>query len=241
MLFDGTSLDGWQMSTIRNQPGRDNPGRFILVGGALEAITGTDLGLLWHTTKTPADFVLKLEWRTFRADDNSRVFLRFPHPNSKNYDNTAFVGVDFGFEVQIDQLGQPDAAGVHKTGVIYSFAAPTSVPTKPLGEWNSYEITVQGQNYTVRLNGINVTNFAFVAGSDPAHPDRGLPTTSTVPRFIGLQTHTGRVGFRRIQIKALRQPFICPFGRGLVCGFCKSRRSTLRSSTEAWVRPLAVS
>jgi choline dehydrogenase-like flavoprotein len=203
MLFDGTSLDGWQMSTIRNQPGRDNPGRFILVDGTLEAVPGTDLGLLWRTTKTPADFVLKLEWRTFRADDNSGVFLRFPHPNSMNYDNTAFVGVDCGFEVQIDQLGQPDAAGIHKTGAIYSFAAPTNVPSKPLGEWNTYEITVQGQNYTVRLNGLDVTNFTFVAGSDPAHPDRGLPTTNAVPRFIGLQTHTGRVEFQRIQIKAL--------------------------------------
>ena len=120
-LFDGTSLAGWTMSTIRNQPGHDDPGRFILTDAALEAIPGTDLGLLWHATPTPANFVLKLEWRTWRAEDNSGVFVRFPHPDSKNYDNTAFVGVDFGFEVQIDQLGQPDGAGVPRTGAIYSF------------------------------------------------------------------------------------------------------------------------
>jgi hypothetical protein len=203
MLFDGTSLAGWKMSTIRNQPGRDDPGRFILVDGALEAVTGSDLGLLWHTTKTPPDFVLKLEWRTWRADDNSGVFVRFPNPASKNYDNTAFVAVDFGFEVQVDQLGAPDGAAIHKTGAIYSLAGPGSVPVKPLGEWNSYEITVQGQQYAVRLNGADVTNFTFVPGSDAAHPDRGLPGTNAVPRFIGLQTHTGRVAFRRIQIKAL--------------------------------------
>ena len=34
--------------------------------------------------------------------------------------------------------------------------------------------------------------FDFVAGSDAAHPDRGLPSTNAVPRFIGLQTHTGQ-------------------------------------------------
>jgi choline dehydrogenase-like flavoprotein len=203
MLFDGTSLAGWTMSTIRNQPGRDNPGRFMLTDATLEAITGTDLGLLWHTTPTPADFVLKLEWRTWRAEDNSGVFVRFPNPNSKNYDNTAYVGVDFGFEVQIDQLGQPEGAGVHRTGAIYSFAAPASDAAKPLGELNSYEITVQGQHYTVRLNGILVTDFTFLVGSDAAHPDRGLPSTNAVPRYIGLQTHTGRVAFRRIQIKPL--------------------------------------
>lgn len=203
MLFDGTSLSGWSMSTITNQPGKDNPGRFILVDGALEAVTGSDLGMFWHTTPTPADFVLKLEWRAWKLDDNSGVFVRFPHPGSKNYNNTAFVGVDFGFEVQIDQLGQPDGLDIHRTGAIYSFAGSTSMPVKPLGEWNSYEITVQGQHYTVKLNGVSVTDFQFVAGSDPAHPDRGLPSTIANPRFIGLQTHTGRVAYRNIQIKPL--------------------------------------
>jgi len=62
---------------------------------------------------------------------------------------------------------------------------------------------VQGQNYTVFLNGVQITTFTFVVGSDPAHPDRGLPTAPGAPRFIGLQTHTGRVAFRKIQIKPL--------------------------------------
>jgi hypothetical protein len=136
-------------------------------------------------------------------DDNSGVFVRFPPPGDRNYNNTAFVGVDFGFEVQIDQLGQPDGLDIHKTGAIYEFAGATSIPVKPLGEWNSYEITVQGQHYTVKLNGVTVTDFNFVPGSDPAHPDRGLPSTAGNPRFIGLQTHTGRVAYRNIQIKPL--------------------------------------
>jgi len=203
LLFDGVSLSNWQMSTIRNQPGRDDPGRFIIVDGALEAIPGSDLGLLWHSVPTSADFILKLEWRTWKADDNSGVFLRLPRPTSKNYDNTAFVAVDFGFEVQIDQLGRDDGAGIHKTGAIYSFAAPSSQPLQPLGEWNAYEITVQGQHYRVRLNGVDVTDFTFVPGSDAAHPDRGLPSTGAAPRFVGLQTHTGRVAYRNIQIRAL--------------------------------------
>jgi hypothetical protein len=203
MLFDGTSLAGWRMSTITNQPGHDNPGLFILVNGTLEAVTGTDLGLLWHTAPTPADFVLKLEWRTWKIDDNSGVFVRFPDPGSKGYNNVAFVAVDYGFEVQIDQLGQPDGLPLHQTAAIYNFAGATSTPVKPVGEWNTYEITVQGQNYKVRLNGVDVTNFTFVSGSDLAHPDRGLPSTNAVPRFIGLQTHTGRVAFRNVQIKGL--------------------------------------
>ena len=203
MLFDGTSLNGWQMSTIRNQPGRDNPGRFLLVDGTLESSPGSDLGMLWHMTPTPPDFVLKIEWRTWTLQDNSGVFVRFPDPTTRNYDNTAFVGVDFGFEVQIDALGQPDGASIHSTGAIYALAGPTTHAAHPVGEWNTYEITVQGQQYDVRLNGVLVTQYSFPPGSDAAHPDRGLPTTVGAPRFIGLQTHSGRVGFRAVQIKAL--------------------------------------
>jgi hypothetical protein len=132
------------VSTIANQPGKDNPGRFTIVDGALEAVPDNDLGLFWHTTPTPGDVVLKLEWRTWKLDDNSVVFLRFPRSSSKNYNNTAFVGADFGFEVQIDQLGQPDGAQIHRTGAIYSFAGSSSMLVKPLGEWNSFEIAVHG-------------------------------------------------------------------------------------------------
>jgi choline dehydrogenase-like flavoprotein len=205
-LFDGASLQGWQTSTIRNQPGRDDPGHFIVTNGALVAVPGTDIGLLWQTQATPPNFVLRLEWRRWQEDANSGVFVRFPDPESRNYDNTAFVGVDFGFEVQIDQLAAPDGLPIHQTAAIYGFqgpANPNALPVLPVGEWNAFEIRVQGQDYTVRLNGMPVTTFTFVPGSDALHPDRGLPSTNAVPRFIGLQTHTGRVAFRHIQIMAL--------------------------------------
>lgn len=205
LLFDGVNPDKWRMSTIRNQPGRDNPGWFIVVDGTLESVPGNDLGLFWYTVPVPTNFILKLEWLRWREEDNSGVFLRFPYPDSKGYDNTAYVGVNFGFEVQIDQLASPDGLGIHKTGAIYNFAAPTNpnaLPVKPPGEWNQYEIRVQDQTYTVKLNGQDITNFTFALGSDAQHPDRAFTDRDT---FIGLQSHPGasRVAFRNIQIKAL--------------------------------------
>ena len=205
-LFDGATLQGWRMSAIHNQPGRDNPGRFAVINGALVSQPGSDIGLLWYEQPTPADFVLKLQWRRWRDDDNSGVFLRFPHPDSKGYDNTAHVAVDFGLEVQIDERAAPDGQSIHRTAAIYGLKGPTNpnaLPVKGLGDWNTYEISVQGQIYSVTLNGVQVTSYTFIAGSDPQHPDRALPGTNAAPRFIGLQTHTGRVAFRNIQIKAL--------------------------------------
>jgi choline dehydrogenase-like flavoprotein len=192
-LFNGQNLDGWELA---------GQGSFVVTGGALQAVPGGDLGLLWCTTPTPRDFILRCEWRLAQADDNSGVFVRLPNPNSKDYNNTAYVAVHFGFEVQIDETGAPDGANQHRTGAIY--AEPNQAfnlqPALPVGQWNAYEIRVDGpqsQTYTVWLNGTQVTQF-----NNP-HAGRGLPSRPDAPSFIGLQAHTGNVAFRNIELQAL--------------------------------------
>jgi hypothetical protein len=196
-------MGSWKMSTIANQPGRDNPGIFLVRRGALEAQPGTDIGMLWLDQPAPARFVLRLEWMITSPTDNSGVFVAFHHPEQQAYNNSAYAGVDFGFEVQIDELARPDGAGIHRTGAIYSFKAATDGPlnVRSVGEWNSYEITVDGPDFTVALNGDVVNHFHFTG--DPQSPRRGLASTPSEPRFIGLQTHTGTVLFRHIQWKSL--------------------------------------
>jgi hypothetical protein len=194
-LFDGVSLAGWQMA---------GDGKFVAVDGNLTSLPGCGgIGLLWNTTPTPPDFVLKLAFRRTADDDNSGVFVRFPDPGSKGFDNTAWVGVRFGFEVQIDETGRPDHAPQHLTGAIYDQPDQqfSLMPSLPAGQWNAYEIRVQGQTYTVLLNGTQVTRFVF--DGDPSWPDRGLPSTASEPRFIGLQAETGMVSFRDIEIAPL--------------------------------------
>lgn len=174
-LFDGRTMGDWKMSTIRNQPGRDNPGRFLIRRGAFEAHPGTDLGLLWLDRPTPPRFVLRLQWMMTAADNNSGVFVAFPHPEQEAYDNTAYVGVNLGFEIQIDELARPDGVPIHRTGAIYAFKGPTDGPlvVRPVGEWNQYEITVDHPDVTVALNGQVVNRFQFTG--DPQSLRRGCP------------------------------------------------------------------
>jgi hypothetical protein len=118
-LFNGHGLKGWTMA---------GGGGFRVVDGALESFNdGSELGLLWSHKPTPANYILRLEWRVFRPQDNSGVFVRFPDPESKGYNIPAWVAVHFGFEVQIDEFGQPDAAAIHKTGAIYNEPGQTEV------------------------------------------------------------------------------------------------------------------
>jgi hypothetical protein len=109
----------------------------------------------------PTDFVLRLEWLRDRDDDNSGVSVRFPDPGSKGYQNTAWVAVSFGFEVQIDETASTDGAPWHRTGAIYGQQNQqfSLQPARPVGQWNNNEIHVQRQSYTVFLNGIQVTHY----------------------------------------------------------------------------------
>ncbi len=201
LLFNGTSPANWKMSTITNQSGRDYPGRFYVVDGGLESAPGTDLGL-FYTRINFADFILKIQWLSWREDDNSGIFVRFPDINSKGYNNTAFVAVDFGFEIQIDALGRgspPPGKTVDKkyrtTGAIYNIPEQTldeTVVANGPGQWNEFEIRVKGNRFTVLLNGQQKTDF-----TNTTYMGRGSPG---LPTFAGLQTHTGRVLFRKIQI-----------------------------------------
>jgi len=111
--------------------------------------------------------------------------------------------VNFGFEVQIDEQARPDGAPIHRTGAVYSFKGATDGPlvVRPVGEWNDYEITVDGADFTVALNGQVANRFHFTG--DPQSLRRGRPSTPQEPRFIGLQTHTGVVRFRRLQWRRL--------------------------------------
>ena len=69
---------------------------------------------------------------------------------------------------------------------------------KPAGQWNDFEITVNGQDYIVNLNGDEVAKFTNT------DPNRGKPSAVGAPSFIGLQSHFGsRVAFRNIRYKQL--------------------------------------
>lgn len=200
-LFNGFDMSKWSMSKIKNQsPDKSNPGSFLVVDETLEYTTGNDLGLLWHTDPMPPDYVLRLQWLRWDDRGNSGVFVRFPNPNTKGYNNTAYVGVDFGFEVQIDEFGAPDGADKHTTGAIYNEDNQTFTrkPANPTGQWNDFEIRVEGQVYTVSLNGQQTTKFTNT------NPNRGLPSAPNAPSHIGLQGHFGsRVAFRNIRFKPL--------------------------------------
>jgi len=173
-LYNG-STTGWSQA---------GPGGFTNSDATLSANGG--LGMLWYSARQFTNYSLKLDWKV-PGDDNSGVLVGFP-PSSDP--DSAMTN---GYEVQIDATDTPDRT----TGSIYGVKAPDSVARdaalNPPGEWNTFEILVEGERLQVFLNGTKINDFT---NTDPARSPAG---------HIGIQNHgTGDdVSFRNIRIKEL--------------------------------------
>src|SRR5262249_55556361 len=179
------TLDGWQMA---------GSGRFNVIGSqTIESEGG--IGLLWHTKDEFGDFTLSVQWRSINAFDNSGVFIRFPVLGNANPAEDWKLAVDQGYEIQIDDRGydpntNTTGSPLHITGAVYQLAAATKLASKPLGEWNTFEIEAIGPIIKVRLNGQPVSQL-----SDP----HGRPLKG----HIGLQNHHpgSHVQFRHLFVQ----------------------------------------
>ncbi|MET9866687.1 ThuA domain-containing protein, partial [Streptomyces sp. NPDC006386] len=175
-IFNGQTLDGWKQA---------GPGRFVVKDGVLETEGG--MGLLWYQAKELKSYSLKLDWK-MQGDDNSGIFVGFPASDDP------WSAVNKGYEIQIDATDAPDRT----TGSVYSFKSANikarDQVLRPPGQWNSYEIKVQGERLQVFLNGVKINDFTN------KDPERSL-----TDGYIGLQNHGAddQVSFRNIQLKEL--------------------------------------
>ncbi|SCF00226.1 ThuA domain-containing protein [Micromonospora carbonacea] len=173
-LYNG-STTGWSQA---------GPGSFSNSDATLTSVGG--MGLYWYSAKQFANYSLKLDWR-MSGDDNSGVFIGFP-PSTDPWS-----AVDNGYEIQIDATDAADRT----TGAVYTFQsadlAARDAALNPPGEWNTYELLVEGERLQVFLNGRKINDFT---NTDPARSLAG---------HVGLQNHgTGDdVSFRNVRIKEL--------------------------------------
>lgn len=185
-LFNGKDLSGWQMV---------GPGRFVVENGLMKTEGG--MGLLWHTGEKLGHCTIRVVYRTASEHANSGVVIRLPEAPPDPW-----YAVHNGYEVQIDAGGDE----WHTTGALYSLSKVTRRAQKPQGEWNTMEITLDGQTTVVRLNGEVVNTFR---GDQPV-PERKQwfePVRGPRPDagYIGLQNHDARsvVFFREVSVKSL--------------------------------------
>jgi type 1 glutamine amidotransferase len=172
-LFTG-STSGWAQA---------GTGGFANADGTLTSQGGP--GNFWYSTKEFASYSLKLDWR-LTGDGDSGVFLGFPSSGAAN------PGAG-GHEVAIDASGAANAT----TGAVHGFQAPDTAARdaalNPAGQWNTFELLVEGERLRVYLNGRQVNDFT---NTDAARSLR--------QGYVGLQNNgNGSTSFRNVRIKEL--------------------------------------
>ncbi|WP_117671491.1 ThuA domain-containing protein, partial [Micromonospora sp. MW-13] len=176
-LYNGSTA-GWSQA---------GPGSFTNADATLTSVGG--MGLYWYSAKQFTNYSLKLDWK-LAGDDNSGVFIGFPPSTDPN------SAVNNGYEVQIDATDAADRT----TGAVYTFKsadlAARDAALNPPGEWNTYELLVEGERLQVLLNGVKINDFT---NTDPARSLAG---------HVGIQNHgTGDdAAFRNIRIRELGGP-----------------------------------
>jgi len=173
-LFSAEALKHWRQC---------GPGRFVVTNGVATGEGG--MGLWWYAGQRFTNFVLRGQFLQEQEIADSGVFVRFPDPG-----NDPWIAVNQGHEMEI---GDPDPQDpTWRTGSIYPFQASTRANTKPLGQWNTFEIACVGHTYTVRINGEVVT-----AWTDPKQ--------RSAAGYVGLQNYDDgkTVRHRNLRIKEL--------------------------------------
>ena len=157
-LFNGKDLVGWQQI---------GPGSFVVQDGMMKTQGG--MGMLWYAQEKIAHATIRVVFRLATRKSDSGVFIRIPEKPTEPW-----MPINRGYEVEIGDW--PDDFSC--TGVLYTFTKALARPIKPIGEWNTMDITIDGPRTIVYLNAIKVTDFtegqAVPAKLPGSHdPDRG--------------------------------------------------------------------
>lgn len=192
-LFNGKDLTGWK---------HVGPGSMEVENGLIRGHGG--MGLLYWPGEKFGDCTIRVVYKMRDENSNSGVFVRIPIEPFEEW-----MPVNYGYEIQIDNMPElSDEDEYHYTGTIYSLSKPLAKPGLPGPQWNTMEITLDGDRTIVYVNGIKVTDFKE---GDPVperifdfEPFRGRRPSSG---YIGLQNHGDNdvVYFKEVAVKPLKK------------------------------------
>jgi hypothetical protein len=192
-LLNGTDFSGWTYGTDPKGAQRKAGKGYQYRDGSIYC-TVADGGNLF-TEKEYGDFILRFDFKLTRGANNG-VAIRSPLDGQTAYD---------GIEIQVlDDTAEKYAKlrPEQYHGSVYDVVAAERGHLKPVGEWNTEEITAQGRHITVKLNGHTTvdTNLDDVKDEAKLKKHPGLQRASGHIGFLG---HGAEVEFKNVRIKEL--------------------------------------
>jgi hypothetical protein len=178
-LFNGKDLAGWRLVDAQAESG------WKVQDGVLMNRVVKEPGRHFGNLRTEGDyedFNLRLEVRT-QENSNSGVYLR---------------GI---YEVQIaESYGKP--VDSHNMGALYSRITPTVAAEKPIGEWQTVDITLVQRHLTVVLNGKTIIDNQPILGCTGG----ALWSDESRPGPLILQGDHTNIDYRNLVIRPVIAP-----------------------------------
>lgn len=201
-IFDGTdaSMGAWKKVGSGELSRRDD---------GLYLKTGRDRGLAYYSSRRFDDFRWKAQYRLDDPEFPMSAAVRFLDPEKPvadrnqpekefRYDNQAYVAAHTGFEVRLGSGpgGEPGTFVDIPVGEGSGQQRHPQSAELKRDDWNEVEVEVRGNDYTVRLNGVETARFTN------ADAWRGKPASSGddagyVGILAGEQPRAGRPGAPR--------------------------------------------
>jgi hypothetical protein len=196
-LFNGKNFEGWKKFSDPNV--KADPDEVWTVKDGIIVCKGVPNGYI-ITEKEYGDYVLKVQWRWAKeGDNNKRNSGVFVHVSGKDkiwpkgveaqlYRDQAgdFWLVD-GFKLKVDEKRQNPKAKIN----YYRIDKDKKDIEKPIGEWNQYVITCDGDKIKLEVNG---------------HLENEGSEAERTKGKILIQSEGAEIHFRNIELRPLKAP-----------------------------------
>ena len=218
-LFNGKDLDGWKGHTTMAERATKKPEELAklqetrsktafehwkVVDGVIHCDGKGGISLV--TDKDYGNFELMVDWKIEKNGDSGLYLRGQPQvqiwdsentPGARNEDKNTGSGGLWNNPLPPDVAKSTDNALKLKEGQKIG-KIPLKKADKPVGEWNTFHITVKGDDVTVKLNGELVVENAKLLN----YWDRTKPVPDKGP--VELQFHGDPLWFKNIYIKELK-------------------------------------
>ncbi len=193
LLFDGKTTDGWRGYMMETMP----DGWQVVDGELTRVGRGPDI----ITVQQFENFDLTMEWKVERGGNSGVFFRAIEGPDRIYYAAPEMQILD-------DENHADGRSPLTSVGSNYALHPAPRGLARPVGEWNSSRILVDGNHVQHWLNGVRTVEYELgspdwlerVAASKFSQwPEYGKASNG----HIGLQEHGDRVAFRNIKIRQL--------------------------------------
>jgi hypothetical protein len=220
-LFNGKDLTGWKghttmkerstlppekLAELQAQRTRAAMEQWKVVDGAIHLTPPKKGGVNLVTEKDYGDFELLIDWKIEKNGDSGLYLRGQPQvqiwdsensPGARGVDKNSGSGGLWNNPLPPEVANSKDQEAILKAGQKIG-KIPLKKTDKPVGEWNTFHITVKGDEVTVKLNGELVVDKAKLLN----YWDRGKPVPEKGP--IELQFHGDPLWFKNIYVKELK-------------------------------------